>query len=332
MQPTTSQTIREQIAELYPLIARQTKSLRTRLNTFRGGETDDELDTSDDESDGESPSSSAANLFARQSELCDIITSFHDTMLPDNFRTRYAENTPDILVLENCLVENNLYATLYRLGMRDRHFYRTLQRLVPGNTRAIKYYRKQEWRAVQSLHLLDEYSQAQTLDPRTSVPECARTLREIVHEIYEDLRFRVSRSSIDQRAGEQCAACLVRLVEEVVNRRYRDFFAEYTNLPRTMPQRNRSIYAYLISEPPMDGRLESWLRDLFVIERLPQTPWVELYDRLDAIMNDIRERTRADEPLAVTYADRIGRLLQDYNQNIDDPSSSAGQHRMPRPE
>ena len=332
MQPTNSVTIRDQIDHLYPLIARQTKSLRTRLNTFRGGETDDESDVSEVESDNTSQASTAANVFARQNEMCDILTSFHETMLPEDFRVANVEGVPTSFMFDQCLVPDNLYATLYRLGMRDRYIYRTLQKLVPGNTRATRYYRKQEFRASRALQSLDRFSRDGVLDPRTSIPECARTLREIVHEVYEDLQNRVARSSVDQRAGEQCAASLVRLVEEVVNRRYRDFYEGYSNLPRGMPRRNRSIYAYLISDRPTDRRLDGWLRDLFVIERLPQTPWIELYDRLDAIMHDIREATSDDEPEAANYTGRITRLLNEYHLTTNDPSSSASRPRMPRPE
>ena len=336
MEPTTAHSIRRQINDLYPLIARQTKSLRTRLNTYRGGETDDESDVDDAVTEDYSQSSNSANVFARQNELCDILTSFHDSMLPADFRTACVENAPEIVHFHDCLVENNLFATLYRLAMRDRHVYKALRRLVPGNTRAIKYYRKQESRAVNALGMLDEYARVGNIDPRTAVPGCARTLREIVHEVYEDHQSRQGQSSIDLRAGEQCAASLIRLVEEVVNRRHRDFLENYNGGAaslRSMPPRNRSIYAFLISDPPTDERFAEWLRDLFVIERLPETPWVELYDRLDTIMNEVRLHTDPDnEPMAVMYTDRIARALAEYNQRFDDPSSSSGQHRMPRPE
>lgn len=317
--------MRQQIDSLFPLAARQNKSLRTRLNTFRGGETDDEGDSSAEESEDE------ANLSVRQDELCDIISSFLDNVLPEQFRERYVEDRPAVVNMAECLVENNLHASLYRLAMRDGHVYRSLQRLVPGNTRALRYYRKQEARAMRAMQMLDEYARRGSLDPRSSIPQCARTLRAIVHEIYEDLQRRLAQRSVDRRAGEQSAACLVHVAEEVVQRRYRDFFDQYESLPPGMPYRNHSIYAFLISDPPREGRMETWLKDLFVIDRLPQTQWIQLYDRLDAISHDVREATNAGEPAAVEYTDRITRLLDEYNQTIDDPSSSSTQPRMPRP-
>ena len=325
MELTTGDTIRRQVTGLFPLIARQNNSLRTRLNTFRGGETDDEGDSSEEDSEDE------ASITTRQSELCDILSSFQDSMLPDQFQQKYADGVPATLSMQSCLVENDLQASLYRLAMRDSHVYRSLQRLVPGNTRAIRYYKKQEARAVRALQLLDEYAQRGSLNPRDSIPQCARMLRAIVHEVYEDLQARRDRGSITQRAAEQSAACLVRTVEEVVGRRRRDFFDQYEDLPQGMPWRNHSIFAYLISDPPHERRMEGWLRDLFVIERLPRTQWVQLYDRLDAIAQEIRETVSSNEPAAAEYADRIGRLLLDYNQTIDDPSSSSTQQRMPRP-
>lgn len=334
MQPTTSETIQGQIERLYPLISRQSKSLRMRLNASQANDTDEESDSSDEESDDESQFGSAANIFARQEELCDILTSFHDTMLPQQFYQRYVQGTPAVAYFEDCLVEHDLYASVYRLGMRDRYISRALQKLVPGNVRATRLYLKQERRGINALERLDALARSGELNAEgPTVSECALFLRRIVYEMYEDLQARVAANSVDQRAGEQCATSLIHLLEEVVGRRGRDYYQNSTNVPSTLAARDRNIYTCLISDPPPPNESrQSWQADLFIVERLPQTQWIKLYDRLDTIMNDIRESPESDEAAAKAYNNRIAHLLNEYNQTYDDPSSSSTQVRMPRPE
>ena len=342
MRQTDQSNIKQQIGQLYRSIQNMTgDALLSCANSSRSVAPEDEEESEDDDTEaGESsraisssnppfPSASQEHSLRdrqnRRIDLSDILTSFDEDTTPERFLRKVDSIALTITSPTNDLVEDNLPATMFRLAMRDDYIYRALQRLVPSETRAIKYYQTQ-------LSIAEETLQA--CSTRSSspmpVPQCATKLRKIVHDLFEDrpVRHRQSSPRAHDAIDENLAECLVVLVRKVVNERH----SHYRNMAGAPPrQRARNIYDYLISDlPASTSGLQGWRKDLFVVDRygvIPNSQWSATREEWESIKRDVETTPGGVD--ATDYADRIGEMLRGLN-NSSDPSENAQTWRMPR--
>lgn len=307
---TDRSTIQAQVADILPLISQEIEeSLRNRLNPFRRSRVQDESD------DG--GQYLAIDLDLRRDTLADILTAFDNNELPEDFRQK-ARRDAIVSDAPACFVKNNLQATIYRLAMLDQHVFDALQQILPIESRAAIYLKKQDRIAKQSFHGLHHYSQTGAVTPHTptSVPAFGEVLRRIVHQVYEDWEMRL-RSGLSAAAGQKLAEFLVTLVGEIVARRNLDFF-EHIRWHRIVPPneqaRDRNIFRYLISDPPeLDSDAEYWMKDLFVIDRfgnIPKSQWSYLLEKWRDIKNNIDESAREGASNAESYVARIDEIIR----------------------
>lgn len=320
-----------QIAELYPLIERQQASLANGINNLG-----DDEPTSDSGDPMLSPDGSDS-FFARRDDLCDILSSFDVGLLPDEFRRLAVDNTPAVQSLEDCFVPDNLYATIYRVAIRDEGLYQILQSVVPRERRAIQYHTKLSHRARLAIRQLSEFAQTGDAKGPTSVPQCASALRQIVNQICSDRDARTRTGPLRLEVAQRLAVCLVQLVEDVCERNVDLFVGNRWNRvpPPGESERDRNLYASLIGNPPTVATWPRWMNDSFVVDRLrgfPANEWNHLFERLTTIKDHVIDNAdENDEPASLAYAEKIDEMLREYALHADEPSSSSAQMRMREP-
>ena len=326
--------VRAQIAELYPRILDMSEaSLRGLVNYSTEhdseGEDEDKSRTQNPEA-GDFVWPSTMNTrqdSARQYSLCDVLSSFDKFRTPEELQHDAVNQSQAIATRATDLVEGDLHATLYRVAMRHRQTHDTLQGLISLEARTQKYYETQWSRITGALE-----------DPSISVPGCATILRNIVHQVYEDRRVRISPRDQDasSKLSELLAGFLTRMVRTVVDVGKKggqsDRMEGSAAFSSTQPAKGRDVYAYLISDrPEPDSHMPEKMTNLFVVGRfgdLDSSQWSHTRDEWSGIMADIR----SDETATVDegeYADKIQEMLFIIN-GTDDPSEFARLHRMPR--
>lgn len=310
-----------QFSELFPFIAERQATLARELNRFSVDipDPDDEIPVPD--------------------ILNDIFASFYNDMMPSEVHDDVV-NKVSHLSPNDILVEGNLPATMYRLALRDDAFRKRLQQLVPREARAVKSYKTLYLRAQAALQRLNQYAE---IGPSAGhslgtlgdldVPHCARLLRSIVHQMYEDHDARSALAPLDNEAGSQLAVILVELVAEVVRHYNKDIYnGDLWNRARPANEhpRERNLFAYLIGNPPYNARSPPWEMDNFVIDRLQglrADELVDSYENLDDMKEYMEEMDTTGMPMSLLYAGRIDEMLRAYRATAHEPSSST--YQMP---
>ena len=325
-----------QLGRLYPLIQQHHLSLRQNLNRFRGVDLDSDLDDP-----AMQEPFTTINRETRTDDLCDIISSFDNSVTPSEFKQRFVHDPPpELLPSDNgSLVQGSLPATIYHLAWRDETFFRRLQQVVPQDTRAIQYHRTQNDRAQNALQRLAQYSETGQLAPgpqhdrNLGVPACARYLRFIVEEMCEDRNRRHNTAPLGAPVLRRLAEILTRLVGQIVTWD-RDVYdrARWNRIqPQNEHPRDRNLFVYMIGDPPIDPTLPSWMTNHFVIDRLrsfPSSEWSHLLERLTTIKDAIEEKDMDSLPGSISYVAAIDDMVREYTVTADEPSSSSVQ--MPR--
>lgn len=256
-----------------------------------------------------------ANLDDRKNTICDILAGFYNqtTKTPEELKDEFGEDLSH-LPSSDVLVEGNLQATIYRLAMRDDSFYKRLQEIVPYDTRAKQYYETLYLRAQEAMERLTTYATNGPLSPKDlTVPECARVLRSLVHQMCQNKDARNAVAPLGAVIASRLAVILVRLIDRVIDFN-QDIYAN-ARWNRTQPAnehpRDRNLFAYLIGDPPSAWGPD-WKTDYFVIDRLRRFPvneWEHLTERLDTIRWQIEKLDTASLPMASRYARQIDEML-----------------------
>ena len=261
------------------------------------------------------PDNLDAVLDERKDTVCDILAGFYSrlTKTPEELKDEFVEDVSHLPSSE-VLVEGNLQATIYRLAMRDDGFYERLQEIVPNEARAKQYYETLYLRAREALERLTTYATNGPRSPRDlTVPECARVLRSLVHQMCENRDARNAVAPLGAVVASRLAVILVRLIDRVI-----DFNQDiYANArwnriqPANEHPRDRNLFAYLIGDPP-NPWLPDWKTDYFVIDRLrgfPVNEWEHLTELLDTIKWRIEKLDTPSFPMASPYAHQIDEML-----------------------
>lgn len=103
------------------------------------------------------------------------------------------------------------------------------------------------------------------------VHKWTRTLRLLVHEMCGDYNRRTTIRPLDVGAVLVLTETLSDLVKEVCryNRDTYEGSSQFRNGNPNVPERERNIYACLIGDPPSNPLFPLWMRDYFIINRLP---------------------------------------------------------------
>ena len=302
---------------MYPFIAQRHEILKQALQRI-SGDVQDNMD---------------ANLEVEKDTLYDILAGCSDDLIPREKNNRYVENLSRIPPNE-VLIDHNFPATIRLLAMRDNNFFERLQQILPVDVRVKQHYERLYFRAHEAMQRLTWYAErdARRMSDLT-VPQCARLLRSLVHQMCEDWAAPTEAIPLDVSIASWLAEMFVHLVARVVTFN-RDIYAGAQwnrRQPATEHPRDRNLFAYLIGDPPYNPQDPDWMADHFVIDQLRRFDfeWKHLFERLTTIRDDIEEMDTNGLPMASEYVGQIDEMLRAYTATADEPSSSSSQ--MPRP-
>lgn len=300
----------------------------------RGDETD-----SDSDNGATEESYSSSNSRSRKEVVQDILSVFDRHALPEEYGLAFSDDTPATAFSERLFVPGNLAATIYGIAIRDEIFYRRLRRVVTRDICAVSYFSKQRSRAREAMCRLDLYVEKGPSDAPESrdvdVPECARILRLIVHQVCKDRDARASKEPLGAATIKKVAETLVEILTEVVCKRNEDVYEDVTweRPVHEEHRRDRNLYTYLIGDrPTSDLSTPIGLGDNFIIDQLRDFPvlqWSHLLERLTTILDHIHENAPEGERGSMAFAEQLETLLREYTSDAFEPSSSSVQRRRP---
>ena len=293
-------------------------------------------DETESDSDGATESSyTASNSSGRRDQVRDMLSAFDERTLFQD----YGQDLPDTPAegrLQDAYVPNNLAATVYQMAVLDESMFRRFRKVVTQDVCATSDFSKQRARARSIFAKLDDYIENGTSDePQENfdVPRCARMLRFAVNQICQARDYRLSIAPLGPGVVTKVAETLVEILQDVCNRDndvyYRiDWERE---APDDEPDRDRNLYAYLISEVPRFGAsTPAWMNDTFIIDRLQQLPameWRHLIERLTSILDQMRDRMLDEDESPPPAYTKLERMIQEYTAEAFEPSSSSVQRR-----
>lgn len=324
------------ISGLYDLIGDRLGSLPEQLNLTRG-----EAKDSDSDDSAAEESYTSRNPKARKANVQDILSVFDRTALPEEYGLNFPDDDPAMVDTEELFVPGNLAATIYGIAMCDEAFCQRLRRVVTYKVCATSYFSKQRARAREVMLSLDRYVKSGPSELSESnivdVPECARTLRLIVHQICKARDARASWEPLGAATVRNVAEILVEILTEVVCNRNENVY-ENVSWEREVineHRRDRNLYTYLIGNRPIsDISSPRGMGDNFIIDQLhhfPAMEWRHLLERLTTILDHIHEDTPDEEHGSIAYAERLETMLHGYTSDAFEPSSSSVQRRRPTP-
>ncbi|MCJ1470399.1 hypothetical protein MMC07_009044 [Pseudocyphellaria aurata] len=322
------------ISGLYDLIGERLGSLPEQLNMIRG----DEID-SDSDNGATEETYSPSDLKSRKEVVQDILSVFDRHALPEEYALAFPDDTSTTAFSEKSFVPGNLAATIYGIAIRDEVFYQRLRRVVTRDICAVSYFSKQRNRARESMRRLDHYvAKGPSNAPESSdvdVPECARTLRLIVHQVCRDRDARASKGPLGAATIKKVVETLVEILTEVVCKRNEDVYENITweRHVHEEHRRDRNLYTYLIGDrPTSDFSTPPGMGDNFIIDHLRDFPvlqWRHLLERLTTILDHIHENAPEGERGSMAFAEKLETLLREYTSDAFEPSSSSVQRRRP---
>lgn len=206
----------------------------------------------------------------RAEKVRDIFSAF-TKVCPEDFRPDLVE-TPDRRTAEQCVVQGDLEATMFRLAVHDDSVFSSLCKAMPSGACASIYFDKVQEQSRRFLADFDRYCATgeRTTDPSSpsggvfEVDEVVAHLRRIVSSIKTNITTRAPYGS------EGAAKVLVSLLEAVASRNKDPL--EGNNWGKSSFQGEdedqRNIYHLLIGSEDMDLSTDAELFILNVLETL----------------------------------------------------------------
>lgn len=300
----------------------------------RGDETESDSDNSETEE-----SRASSNSKSRKEAVQDMLSVFDRRALPEEYGLAFSDDASGTAFPERLFVPGNLAATIYGIATRDEIFYRRLRRVVTRDICATSYFSKQRSRAREAMLRLDRYVERGPSEAPDStdvdVPECARVLRLLVHQICEDRDARASREPLGAATIKKVAETLVEILTEVVCDRNKDVYENITWERHVQEEhrRDRNLYTYLIGDrPTSDFSAPLGMGDSFIVDQLRDFPvlqWSHLLERLTTILDNIHENAPEGERGSMAFAGKLETMLREYTSDAFEPSSSSVQRRRP---
>jgi hypothetical protein len=235
-------------------------------------------------------SSSESGGMAREDKVRDILSSFNKITLPEDFRRDLAETTSQPRTPEQCVVQGDLEATLFRLAVHDDNVYTSFRKAMPAGACAAIYFDKAQTQSRDLLVQFDEYRRSGRMASgrhSLEVKDVAKQLRQIVRRIQTNLTDRVPHGT------KGAAEALITLLQDISARNIDAFDnSPWDRRPRPgEDEDDRNLYEQLI------GQTDE-AEGLFVLDALDELPASVLgqyLPRLQDILGKI-EINRAPAP------------------------------------
>ncbi|KAJ5127327.1 hypothetical protein N7448_008106 [Penicillium atrosanguineum] len=265
---------------------------------------------------------SRTTAMTRVEKVRDVLSAFTPTILPEDFRPDLVETTTPARTAEQCVVQGDFQATIFRLAVHDDGVRSSLCKAMPAGACAAIYFDKIQDHTRRLLAGFDRYCATGEIPSNPSSPGGGPVQ---IDQVFEELRRSVSRirSHIGFRApyGFEGAAKALVFILDAISSRHKDPLDGNT-WGRTSFQGEdedqRNLYLMLIGDPDMDLEQDA---DLFVITALEALPPASLYQFIDEL-RDIRGKIEVNRaPKVFLY--RLGDLIR----SAELAASASGQKR-----
>ncbi|PLN76442.1 hypothetical protein BDW42DRAFT_197175 [Aspergillus taichungensis] len=222
----------------------------------------------------------------RPQKVKDIMTAFNTSVLPEDFRPDLTDDSVHRRTPEQCVVQGDFEATMFRLATHDDAVYSRLCKAMPPGACAAIYFDKMQTKSRKLLADFDRYAQTGQQSPVADANDdddiSPTDVRTVLHRI--QLTVHRIQNNIIARAPhgtEGAAKALVSLLEEVCNRN-KDAL-DGNRWGRTTfhgeDEDHRNLYHQLIGTAEETGRCFV----LDALELLPASALHQFRDRLMAV-------------------------------------------------
>lgn len=234
---------------------------------------------------------SIAGGLSRQEQVRDIMSAFNKVTLPEDFRRDLVESSAssDPRTPEQCVVQGDLEATIFRLAVHDDGVFSSLRKAMPAGACAAIYFDKVQQKSRALLTQFDEYRRTGRV-PSGVVrsDDAGQSLLDNVSEVAKELRRHIAqiRSNLASRipyGAKGAAEALITLLQEISARNVDAF--ENNSWGRLAPpgeedDDDRNLYEQLIGQAGNEdhskrgGENSSGRRGggLFILDVLEEVP------------------------------------------------------------
>ncbi|PWY77221.1 hypothetical protein BO94DRAFT_538082 [Aspergillus sclerotioniger CBS 115572] len=275
---------------------------------------DDKLETIADQLSWQYIRSEAEGGMSRQEMVRDILSAFNTAILPEDFRLDLLDDARQSRTPEQCVVQGDFEATMFRLAVHDDGVYSSLCKAMPIGACAVIYFDKVHHRLRTLLADFDRYcltGQAPSAAAGMDVESVVKDIQRSVGRVRENIIIRAPHGM------EGAAKTLVTLLEDICSRN-RDAL-EGNDWGRATfhgeDEDQRNLFHRLIGGDT-DETGESFILD--ALEYLPASDLHQFVGRLKAILHRI-EVDRAPK----AYILQLSSLIR----AAETPLANAGQKR-----
>jgi hypothetical protein len=240
-------------------------------------------------SSGSSPEATTTIGMSRQDKVRDIMSAFNEVTLPADFRKDLAERTTEPRTPEQCVVQGDFEATVFRLAVHDDNVYASIRKAMPAGACAAIFFDKVQKQSRNLLIGFDEYRRTGRLPAgrkSLEVKEVAAELRHHVEQIRVNLASRVPYGT------KGAAEALLALLQDISARNIDAF--EQSPWARQPPpgedEDDRNLYEQLIGQANGSSSNTETGGSFFVLdvlETLPASVLASYISNLDDILGKV---------------------------------------------
>ncbi|KAK2768730.1 hypothetical protein FQN54_000586 [Arachnomyces sp. PD_36] len=242
---------------------------------------------------GESASGSSTDSGAgmsRQQKARDILSAFNEKVLPEEFRQDLYETGGLFRTPEQCVVQGDFEATMFRLAVHDDDVYSSLRKVMPAGACAVILFDKLQKKFRRLLADFDEYCESGKPQPDGSRLEVSVVVKKLTHIVDQIESNIVARAP---HGAKGAAESLVGLLTELCRRNF-DAMEDSSwgrQVPAGEDEDDRNLYEQLIGQTDDTGGF--FILD--ALEYIPASVILEWRPRLMAALEKL-ERNRAPAP------------------------------------
>ncbi|KAK2750141.1 hypothetical protein FQN57_004637 [Myotisia sp. PD_48] len=220
---------------------------------------------------------------SRSDKARDLLSTFSETIMPEEFRPDLFEAISKTLTPEQCVIQRDLEGTIFRLAVHDDNVYSSLRKVMPAGARAAIFFEKILRRINQLLEDFRKYSRTGARRRSDSkileIPAVCREVREYLSMIRKNITIRSPH-------GSYAAQALVGILRAVSNYNLDAFENIQWNrqaVAGETPQ-DRNLYVQLIYFPVKAD--ECFVLDC--LELLPNDILSQYCPQLQGVLADLK--------------------------------------------
>ncbi|KAG5301216.1 SWIM zinc finger family protein [Histoplasma ohiense] len=254
----------------------------------------------DDPSSPEFSEQESGTSMSRPEKVRDILSAFSEATMPDDFRPDQAETIRQPRTPEQCVVQGDFEATMFRLAVHDDNVYRSLRKAMPAPARCAIFFDKVQKKTRALLVDFDRYCQYGTPQRDGTALEI-RVVVERLHELVSLVAINIAPRAPDSHRNAPDA--LIGILRDVVTYNYNAFDGNAWGRisPAGETENDCNLFAQVIGQPEVSGQYFV----LDVLESLPRAVLKEWEPQLVTIMSKIPMSNQS----MVTYLQQFQVLL-----------------------